>query len=913
MNRAQLIEELQRIVGRSGVVDDYHALMTYNADGCMMDTHAPDVVVVPRSSEQVVEIVKLANRANIPVTARGAGTGLSGGATPLQGGIVVSFARMDQVLEIDAPDHRAIVEPGIINFELSEYLKPQGYHFAPDPSSQKTCTLGGNIANNSGGPHCLKYGVTSNHILALELILHDGTLLWTSDGLPDAAGYDLTGLVVGSEGTFGLATRIMVRLTALPEANRVVLALFPTIASASQVVSAVVAAGYLPTSLEMMDNVIIRAVNKGYNLGLPESAGAALLIEIDGVEDGLDDLLQEISAICTEHGAIELRPARTVAEQTKVWSARKNAFGAVGRLAPAYYLADTVVPRTRLPYMMEEVARLSEQYELEIANVFHAGDGNLHPIVLYDPRNEEQVKRALTITSTVIKLSIEQGGVISGEHGIGIEKRDYMAYFFDTATLHAMAAVYAVFNPNERLNPAKIFPADTRPLELAQQRMQRITSSHATMDAGDLPNQLQHIVGADYVLQNEAATPYTVQQHAPQLVVMPASTQELSAVMAACHQAGATVVPWGGGTKQEHGTLSTRPDVVLVTRRLNEVVKYEPADLTIGIGAGATLHELRTILAEHNQMFPLDVPLPERATLGGMVATAAEGPRRLVYGIMRDLLLGMTIVEVDGTIIKAGGQVVKNVSGYDLVKLFQGSYGTLGIIASVQLKTLPRPRAEATFLSTFTRPEDAMAMVADLSQTRLTPTAIEYFNALALQRLGMVGACALAIRAEGLAVACQRHMHDLETLATRHYVLETRQLFNDDHTTLWQQVNDFAAITQRKAEETCLRLIVPASAVATALKHLEERAVAHGLTCASTARAFSGVIFAHINGPQAGMRSLQQELVERWQHSHILACPPAWKDDLPLWGAPPAGHFLMQALKQTFDPANTLNPGRYVV
>ncbi len=913
MNRAQLIPELQRIVGSTGVVDDPHALMVYNSDGCVMDTHNPDVVVIPTSAEQVAAIVKLARDANLPIIPRGAGTGLSGGATPIQGGIVVSFARMEQILEIDPPNRRAFVQPGIINFELSEQLKPYRYHFAPDPSSQKTCTIGGNIANNSGGPHCLKYGVTSNHILALEIVLHDGTTVWTGEGLFDAAGYDLTGLIVGSEGTFCLTTRAMVRMTRLPEANRVVLALFPSIASATEVVSAVVAAGYLPTSLEMMDNNVIRAVNKGYQLGLPEDAGAALIIEVDGVEDGLDDLLQQIISICNEHGAVEIRPAKTAEEQTRVWSARKNAFGAIGRLAPGYYLADTVVPRTKLPFMMDEVSRLSKTYGLEIANVFHAGDGNLHPIVLYNPRNPDEVERALRITGEVIHISIEQGGVLSGEHGIGIEKQKYMAHFYQQAELETMAAVYPVFNPDNTLNPGKIFPPGTDPLQLAQQRHQRITAPQGGMSLSELPDELEGIVGSKHILSPEDTDAYVIDGLKPRMVVFPANVEQLSDVMAACNQAGAVVVPWGGGTRQSAGYLSMAPDVVIVMRRLNSVLKYEPDDLTIGIGAGATLAELQTLLAQHGQMFPIDAPQPEQTTLGGMVATAADGPRRLGYGILRDLLLGLTIVEADGTVVRVGGQVVKNVSGYDLVKLFLGSYGTLGIIASVNLKTLPAPLSEASLLVTFPQQQNALDMLKELEESPLIPTAAEYLNQGALQRIGHVGACALAIRAEGMEVACQRHIRDLQAMAVPHNLVEARELTGDDHTALWREISNLSASDGGHLDEALLRIVTLPSELGKALVQLEKRAIARGLICICNARALNGVMYLRLRGAANDIGMFQHEILRDWQHSHVLAWQPAWKSDIALWGEPPLTIGLMRAIKQAFDPANKLNPGRYIV
>ncbi|MFV9507278.1 MAG: FAD-binding oxidoreductase [Oscillochloridaceae bacterium umkhey_bin13] len=470
MQRAQLIEDLRRIVGPKGIVADPAALMTYDADGCVMDIGDPQVVVVPTTAEQVSAVVRVAARYGLPIVPRGAGTGLSGGATPMRGGVVISTARMDKILQVDTRNGRVLCEPGVINWELSQYLKPYGYQFAPDPSSQKACTVGGNIGNNAGGPHCLKYGITASHVLGVQMVLPDGSIIWTGEGNNSWSGYDLTGIATGSEGTIGLITAAWLKLTRLPEAVRVVLALFPDIASASNTVSQVIAGGFLPAALEIMDRLAIKAVNDMYQLGLPDSAGAALLIEVDGVEDGLDELLSDITAVCWRNSALDVRPARTLAEQNQVWAARKNAFGAMGRLAPTYYLVDTVVPRTRLPYTMEQVGRIATEYRLPIANVFHAGDGNLHPIILFDRRDASQNQRALEAATNVMHVSIEQGGVISGEHGIGVEKQDYMTLLFSTDDLAAMAGLHQSFDPLDLFNPGKVFPKGRGCGELAALR-----------------------------------------------------------------------------------------------------------------------------------------------------------------------------------------------------------------------------------------------------------------------------------------------------------------------------------------------------------------------------------------------------------------------------------------------------------
>lgn len=483
-NYAQLIKDLQFVVGPNGVVSDPTALKTYDADGLVAHPHAPDVVVLPTTTEQVVEVVKLARRANVPIVARGTGTGLSGGATPAQGGVIVTTARMDKILEVDARNSRVRVQPGVINFELSQYLKSYGYQFAADPSSQKACTIGGNIANNSGGPHCIKYGVTGSHVLGVKIVLPDGTVMWTGDGTPDAPGYDLTGIVVGSEGTTCIVTEAWLKMTKLAEATRVVLAFYPDIANVAQTVSDVIAGGFLPAALEAMDANALKAVDDAYHIGLPPGTAGALIIEVDGVDDGLDATLAEIVDICRKNQAFEVRPAKTAEEQTRVWSARKNAFGAMGRLARNYYLVDTVVPRTRLPFMMEQVKRISLEIGLPIANVFHAGDGNLHPIVLYDRTRPGEYDRAHAAATEVMKLSIEQGGVISGEHGIGMEKQEYMSMLFTDYDLAAMAAVHQCFDPDDAFNPGKVFPTscDAAALAAMRQRAARAPAGDAELE-----------------------------------------------------------------------------------------------------------------------------------------------------------------------------------------------------------------------------------------------------------------------------------------------------------------------------------------------------------------------------------------------------------------------------------------------
>jgi len=470
MDRAALVAELERIAGKAGVISRPDELMVYEYDGSL-DTHAPSVVVFPETTGQVAQVVRLAYQEGLPVVPRGAGTGLSGGAVPICGGIVVGTARMNRVLSVDYANRRAVVQPGVINYELTHQTERHGYFYAPDPSSQKVCTIGGNVAENSGGPHCLSYGATTNHILDLELVLPTGEIIHTAGPAGEPQGLDLTGVVVGSEGTFGIATAITVRLTRQPEAIRVLLAIFGSIDEASNTVSSIIGAGIVPAALEMIDQLCCRAVEEAYHAGYPPDAGAVLLVEVDGLRESVEELSERVEAICRLQGAREIRSASTPAEREALWRGRKGALGALGRLAPNYYIQDGVVPRTKLPETLRFVEEVARDINLPIANVFHAGDGNLHPNILFDRRNPSSVERTLRGGMEILRFCVEQGGVVSGEHGIGLEKRDHISYLFSTEDLATMARLKGCFNPRALFNPDKIFPPVRSCGEVRDQRV----------------------------------------------------------------------------------------------------------------------------------------------------------------------------------------------------------------------------------------------------------------------------------------------------------------------------------------------------------------------------------------------------------------------------------------------------------
>jgi glycolate oxidase len=453
-----LLDALRAAVGPDALLAAPTDLLVYECDGYTIAKNRPDVVVFPTSTEQVVEVVRACNRFGVPFLPRGAGTSLSGGCLPVGGGVLISLTRMKRILEVNYRDRYALVESGVVNLWLTNHLKPHGYHYAPDPSSQGACTIGGNIATNSGGPHTLKYGVTVNHVLGLELVLPDGSVVQTGGPAEDNPGYDLTGVTVGSEGTFGIATRAWVRISRNPQAYRTLLGVFETVDDATNTISDIIGAGIVPAALEMLDALILQAVEAAFHFGFPLDAGAVLIMEVDGLEAGLDADAGRIADVARRNRAREVRRAGSDAERQLLWKCRKQAFGAVGRLAPSYCTQDGVVPRTKLPHILRAIQRIGAKYQVRIANVFHAGDGNIHPILLFDERDPEQVRRVLAASHDILDECLRCGGSVTGEHGIGVEKIDFMPKLFSPEDLGMMLRLRAAFNPDNRCSPAKLFP-----------------------------------------------------------------------------------------------------------------------------------------------------------------------------------------------------------------------------------------------------------------------------------------------------------------------------------------------------------------------------------------------------------------------------------------------------------------------
>ncbi|MGE5647877.1 MAG: FAD-linked oxidase C-terminal domain-containing protein [Acidobacteriota bacterium] len=448
---------LRALVGPRAVLDRAEDLALYEYDAGV-DKHRPDLVVFPRSTGDVVGIVNIAREHGVPLVARGAGTGLSGGSIPARGGIIIAFSRMNRILAIDLANERAVVEPGVVNLDVTLAVEGRSYLFAPDPSSQKACTIGGNVAENAGGPHTLAYGVTANHVLGLEVVLPDGSVVTTGGAEADLAGYDLTGLLTGSEGTMALVTKVVLRLMRKPEHVKTALAIYNSAEHAGRTVTEITARGITPVAVEMLDGVMLRMVEEATHAGYPMDAAAVLLIELEGMREAVEEQVELVREVCEASNAREFRVAATAAERDLLWKGRKNAFGAVGRVSPTYYVQDGVVPRTQIVPTLRYIGEVAERYGLTISNIFHAGDGNMHPIILFDRRRAGDLEKARAAGEDILRRCIAAGGTITGEHGVGMEKNELMPDLFSAETLEAMRGLKMLFDPAGYFNPGKVVP-----------------------------------------------------------------------------------------------------------------------------------------------------------------------------------------------------------------------------------------------------------------------------------------------------------------------------------------------------------------------------------------------------------------------------------------------------------------------
>lgn len=876
---AQEWSSLRGLVPRDALICDPVDLIPYELDGSL-GVGSPAAVVLPSNQEQVLSIVRWAAAHRVPLVPRGAGTGLSGGAVATRGGLVVSFARMKKVIEMDEDGRSVVVEPGIVHLDLDEFVKTLGLYYPPDPASGRSATLGGNLAENAGGPHCFKYGVTTNYVTGLTVVLADGRLIRTGGRAYDYPEYDLTGLLVGSEGTLGVITQADLRLMRNIPGVKTLMVVFDSVEQAGEAVSAVISRGLVPGTLEMMDRNMIGIVEAFAHAGLPTDAEALLIIEADGHPASLEPQMAEFIKVMEDLKAREWRLAKTSAERDQIWFARKSAFGAIAQISPSYYIVDGTVPRSALAEALRQINEVCARRSLRVGYVFHAGDGNLHPLVLFDPSIPEMVQRVLQAGHEIMQLCVNMGGTITGEHGVGSEKRKYMPLMFTADELRAMAEVKDVFDPHHLLNPGKILPDDLSP---------ESTRSVSEAPAGDW--------------------------------AAPASVGEVSKAIGGWSAAGKRIRIDGGGKESQLVTRSSgvegAPEAVLSTRGLRGIKRLSTNDLSVTVGAGTTLSELQAELNPHRVWVPIVSPWPE-STLGGIVSTNFNAPLRMRYGGIRDLLLAATVVLPDGRIFSAGRAVVKNVAGYDLLKLFIGAHGTLGVITDVTFKLTPFPRSRSTLVVPISDLEQGLGLGARLRRVCLVASSLLLCRDGSLQ-----GADSAARPSYKLIYTAEGLLEDVKA-----ELAEVQDVLAAEGTSALALPSDEGSppFTSERAEGLlsgsefwATWLGQPGAAVRAGVA---PRDLARLLTEAGplpenasfVADLASGMLFLK---PSHVVEVVRPIALGLGGYAIVLAGPAGSGNELDAdvdpWGYAPAGLDLVRALKARWDPNGVLNPGSFIL
>lgn len=842
------LQPLTQLFTKRQLTTDAVELITYEVDAGF-DRGKPDGVFYPEATADVSRIIRWASEQRVPLVARGAGTGLSGGAVAEHGGIIVEFARMNRIMALDVTGRSAVVEPGLVNLVFDGEVKRRGLYFPPDPSSQRSSVLGGNIGENSGGPHCFKYGVTTNYVTGLEVVLANGEVVQLGGPALDYPEYDLCGVMVGSEGTLGIVTKAFVRMIRNPPGVKTLMIAFDSLEQAGRAVSAVIAAGLVPATLEMMDKKIMGMIEAYSGAGLPVEAEAGLIVEVDGYPASLDGQMEEVADLLTQHGGHTLRIAQSEEERQKIWYGRKSAAGAMSRLAPSFYLVDVTVPRSRLADMLTAVNDVCDRHELTAGHVFHAGDGNLHPIILCDDRDKALMKRVFTACDEIIQLCVDRQGSITGEHGVGIEKRRYMPAMYSGAELAAMLDLKAIFDPNTLLNPGKVFP-DTVPA--------------VTYTTPVLPS-------------DRTFAPRTAEEAAAGLAALAAQRQAV---------------------RISSQAPSAQTGYHLSTANLRGIHAFAPDDLYVTVGAGTPLREVQAFLAEYQFQTALVSPWLD-ATVGGLIATNSNAPQRMRYGGVRDNLLSTTVALADGRVLQTGRVVVKNVAGYDITKLLVGSQGTLGVIAEATLKVIPKPRAQRT----------VAVPVADLQQgvswaNALLPHLL-ISAGLVLCPAALTGAAlttpyALVVTGEGVAEDVESELAEI-TNRLRDLGAPPPVTLTNTSTALWASF-----IGNVGADHLLSRTGVPVNQVADYLAAVDGQAqtqwfldIAHGLVYATTTAT---------NGQQAQqwLTALRQPALARQGYTVLLQSPNTLGGQLEPWGYPATSLPLMGQLKTRWDPQGIL-------
>ena len=905
----RLLDELRAIVGPEDVLWKRADLQTYEYDG-YVERSLPEAVVFVESTDEVTSVVRVAYRENLPFLPRGCATNLTGGTIAVRGGLIIEMARMSRVVEIDTANERMIVEAGIYNLEVSTILDPLGYYYAPDPSSGKASSIGGNIAENAGGPHCFKYGVTSNHVLGAEVVLPDGEVVWLGGKALDLPGYDLLGGFVGSEGTFGICTKAVLRILKKPEAVKTLLAIYDNIDDAARTVSAVVAAGMVPATLEMMDNLAIQAVEDSEALGFPRDAAAVLLIELDGLLDGMEDMAAQVLAMCQQNHAREVRVARCEDERIALWKGRKGAASAVARLAPNYLMLDGTVPRTKLPEAMRRVHEIGEKHNLRIAIVAHAGDGNLHPFVLFDSRIGADQERAMKAGMEILATCVELGGTITGEHGVGLEKVAAMSMIFAEPDLRAQEWLKEVFDPADLCNPGKVLPSRVA-----------VRGSLMPPSHGDVQAELA-LLAPDASVDGDPQI--AVAGVVPAVRVSPTTVQELAQIVGWASRRGMALAPLGGGTKLGIGNPPSRLDLVLDMAALDSVVEYDPENLVLTAQAGVRIHYIQSMVRKDSLVLPLDPQAGDRATLGGVLACADHGPRRRQYGGLRDVVLGLKVVLPDGSLASFGGRVLKNVAGYDLGKLFIGSLGTIGVIAEASVRLLPLSACEELLLMMPPDLEMGRRLAARIIESSLLPSALEFTSPACAGLLGLDphfslpdGAYLMLIALEGHSAAVERQVRDISLFCAELDLRKTTASeagFPPDEG--WRA---FAGLREKALDSsTCvgLRCTAPLALAWDVAAAVEEHSRANGVSASYTMSCGTGYLETYAAGSPADLRTFAEAVrADAERRGGAMSVLHGWSalgNQFAAWGGHRSDYGLIRAVKQRFDPGGIMNPGRFV-
>ncbi|MEW6440105.1 MAG: FAD-linked oxidase C-terminal domain-containing protein [bacterium] len=868
------LRKIRRIVGRDHLRTGPADLEVYSYDASLA-RQLPGAVAFPADAGQTAAVVRVACEAGVPCVPRGFGTNLSGGSVAPEGGLVLCLSRLNRILAIRPERRCALVQPGVTNLELQNALAPLGFFYAPDPASQKVSTLGGNVAENSGGPRCVKYGVTKNHVLGMEVVLAGGERVRIGGEASDPPGLDLCGPLTGSEGTLGIVTELLVRILPLPESLVTLLAVFDDVADAARCVSGIMAHGILPSSLEMMDAPIMRAVEESMPCGYPLDAAAVLIIEVDGPAQGLASQAERIREICRANRSTKVREAGDAAERNRLWAGRRGAFGAVARISPSYLVTDCTVPRTKLPEALAGVAAAARRQGLSCGNVFHAGDGNLHPLLFFDSRDPDQLRRVHDAGLEIMQECVALGGTITGEHGVGLEKRQAMRLVFSEDDLAFQQALKLAFDPAQRLNPGKVLPDAVVPAHTS--------AGHAPAAAGRGPGSGEPL--------------------------LPASAEEAAAIVRGALRDRVALVPQGAGRWQAFGNAPAKTWLPLGSSNLSALAAYDPLNQVVIAGAGMSLAALQRILADRNQWLPVRALDPEVVTLGGIAALNAGGPERLRCGALRDHLLGTRFVSGRGLVIRAGGRVLKNVAGYDVTRLMAGSAGTLGFLCELTLRVSPVPQSCRAVHATGPL-ERVAALCAQILRSSLDPAFVVAVPATFGQEsrpsapvdLGDGAPWRMTVGFEGLDETVQaQERRCAESLARGGLQQEPAQSYPLLEGPLAKQERDL------DGWPILLRVDLPLGRESEFLRIARETfrpgALLADLGCGRVRAALSDL-------SNALWQDLCRHAAGRGGHVLLEKAPAEVRACRDVFGPPRPEWKLMHAVKDALDPCNVFSPGR---